>query len=190
MLAWMIEEKNIEPNVQVWDKPSARTTAFRVAISTGMKSPRNTAAPTGNVLHSEWRTLKNERSHVTKVSTIFFRSRQTDYAAFPMKAKYCPNTSIRKIVRSVHVEPRVPWLDALQQCRSTCALATNASRSNAVAHLKRILKLARSRLRSMSGATDEFTLAAAQCRTCDGWPNLPLKGHRSAPPREAGIGRK
>ena len=102
MLAWMIEEKNIEPNVQVWDKPSARTTAFRVAISTGMKSPRNTAAPTGNVLHSEWRTLKNERSHVTKVSTIFFRSRQTDYAAFPMKAKYCPNTSIRKIVRSAH----------------------------------------------------------------------------------------
>lgn len=34
------------------------------------------------------------------------------------------------------------------------------------AHLKRILKLDRLRLRGMSGATHEFTLAAA-----DGWPN-------------------
>jgi hypothetical protein len=44
------------------------------------------------------------------------------------------------------------------------------------AHLKRILKLDRLRLRGMSGATDEFTLAAA-VQNYDGWPNLHLKGH-------------
>lgn len=46
------------------------------------------------------------------------------------------------------------------------------------AHLKRILKLDRLRLRAMSGATDEFTLPL-RCRTCDGWPNFHLKGHQS-----------
>lgn len=41
------------------------------------------------------------------------------------------------------------------------------------------MKLDRLRLRGMSGATDEFTLAAVRFRPYDGWPNLPLKGHRS-----------
>ena len=43
--------------------------------------------PAGNVLRSEWRAFKNERSHVTKANTIIFRSRQTDCATCPMKAK-------------------------------------------------------------------------------------------------------
>jgi hypothetical protein len=64
------------------------------------------ACPAGNVLRSEWRAFKNERSHVTKANTIIFRSRQTDCATCPMKAKCCPNTSIRKIVRSVHEAAR------------------------------------------------------------------------------------
>jgi hypothetical protein len=55
------------------------------------------------------------------------------------------------------------------------------------AHLKRILKLDRLRLRGMAGATDELTLAL-RCRTCDGWPNFYLKGHRLRD-RYAGISK-
>jgi hypothetical protein len=67
--------------------------------------------PAGNVLCNEWRTFKNEPSHVTKANTISFRSRQTDYVACPMKAKYCPNAAFRKIAHA-SMKPLVILLGA------------------------------------------------------------------------------
>ncbi|PBJ02450.1 hypothetical protein BSF40_49410 [Pseudomonas sp. ACN5] len=117
--------------------------------------------PAGNPLHSEWRDFKNERSHVTKANTIIFRSRQTDCTTCPMKAKCCPNTALRKIARSVHESAR----DVARRIAATPAYQRSRHERKKVemlfAHLKRILKLDRLRLRGMSGATDEFTLAAA-----------------------------
>ncbi|MFK9083394.1 transposase [Pseudomonas neuropathica] len=114
-----------------------------------------------NLAYREWRAFKNERSHVTKANTIIFRSRQTDSVACPMKAKCCPNTSIRKIVRSVHEAAR----DVARRIAATPEYVRSRHERKKVemlfAHLKRILKLDRLRLRGMSGATDEFTLAAA-----------------------------
>ncbi|MCQ3008848.1 IS5/IS1182 family transposase, partial [Pseudomonas savastanoi] len=55
---------------------------------------------------SEWRAFKNQRSHVTKADTIIFRSRQTDCSKCSMKERCCPNTSFRKIARSVHEAAR------------------------------------------------------------------------------------
>ena len=54
------------------------------------------------------------------------------------------------------MKPRVMWLGESQRHLSMCALATIL-----FAHLKRVLKLYRLRLRGMSGATDELSLAAA-----------------------------
>lgn len=117
--------------------------------------------PAGNPLRSEWRALKNERSHVTKANTIIFRSRQTGCATCPMKARCCPHTSISKIARSVHEAAR----DVARRIAATPAYQRSCHERKKVemlfAHLKRILKLDRLRLRGMSGATDEFTLAAA-----------------------------
>ncbi|SDU86011.1 Transposase DDE domain-containing protein, partial [Pseudomonas rhodesiae] len=62
--------------------------------------------PTGHALRSEWRAFKNQRSHVTKADTIIFRSRQTDCSECSMKERCCPNTSFRKIARSVHEAAR------------------------------------------------------------------------------------
>ena len=78
-----------------------------------------------------------------------------------MKAKCCPNTSVRKIARSVHEAAR----DVARRIAKTPEyVRSHHERKKAemlFAHLKRILKLDRLRLRGMSGATDDFTLAAA-----------------------------
>lgn len=78
-----------------------------------------------------------------------------------MKAKCCPNTPIRKIVRSVHEAAR----DVARRIAATPEYVRSRHERKKVemlfAHLKRILKLDRLRLRGMSGASDEFTLAAA-----------------------------
>jgi len=78
-----------------------------------------------------------------------------------MKARCCPNTAFRKIARSVHEAAR----DVARRIATTPAYVRTRHERKKVkmlfAHIKRILKLDRLRLRGMSGATDEFTLAAA-----------------------------
>jgi hypothetical protein len=78
-----------------------------------------------------------------------------------MKPRCCPNMPFRKITRSVH--------EAARNFARGIATTPEYQRSRRerkkvemlFAHLKRILKLDRLRLRGLSGATDEFTLAAA-----------------------------
>ncbi|MGE8187469.1 transposase [Pseudomonas sp. NPDC086278] len=161
MLAWMVEEKDIEPHVPVWDKTERKNDSFSSSDFHWNEEAEEYRCPAGNPLRSEWRAFKNERSHVTKANTIIFRSRQTDCATCPMKAKCCPNTAFRKIARSVHEAAR----EVARRIAATPAYQRSRHERKKVemlfAHLKRILKLDRLRLRGMSGATDEFTLAAA-----------------------------
>jgi hypothetical protein len=77
-----------------------------------------------------------------------------------MKARCCPNTPIRKIARSVHESAR----DVARDIAKTVAYKQSRKDRKKVemlfAHLKRILNLGRLRLRGLSGARDEFLLAA------------------------------
>jgi hypothetical protein len=77
-----------------------------------------------------------------------------------MKARCCPNTPIRKIARSVHESTR----DVARAIAKTEAYRQSRKDRKKVeilfAHLKRILKLDRLRLRGPNGAHDEFLLAA------------------------------
>ena len=77
-----------------------------------------------------------------------------------MKNQCCPNTSIRKIARSIHEDAR----DVARAIATTDAYAQSRKDRKKVemlfAHLKRILKLDKLRLRGFSGAQDEFLLAA------------------------------
>jgi hypothetical protein len=72
----------------------------------------------------------------------------------------CQNTPIRKIARSIHEAAR----DVARQVAKTQEYQQSRRERKKVeilfAHLKRILKLDRLRLRGLSGASDEFTLAA------------------------------
>lgn len=79
-----------------------------------------------------------------------------------MKAQWYPNTSFRKIARSIHETAR----DVARRIASTPEYQRSRHEHKEVemlfAHLKRILKMDRLRVRDLSGATDEFTLAAVQ----------------------------
>ena len=117
--------------------------------------------PQGHALRSEARAFKNPRMHVTKADMIIYRSSQADCATCPIKDRCCPNTPIRKIARSIHERP-ASWRGKSQPLSNIGAHAGERKKVEmSFAHLKRILKLDRLRLRGLSGATDEFTLAAA-----------------------------
>src|SRR6201988_4284508 len=77
-----------------------------------------------------------------------------------LKPQCCPNEPARKIPRSVHEGAR----DFARDIAKTDAYVTSRRERKKVemlfAHLKRILRLNRLRLRGPHGARDEFLLAA------------------------------
>jgi hypothetical protein len=78
----------------------------------------------------------------------------------PLKPRCCPNTPARKVPRSIHEGAR----DLARDIAKTEAYQISRYQRKRVemlfAHLKRILKLDRLRLRGPNGARDEFHLAA------------------------------
>lgn len=161
MLAWMVNEKDIEPHVPVWDKTERKNESLSISDFQWSEEAQEYRCPTGHALRSEWRAVKNQRSHVTKADTIIFRSRQTDCSKCSMKERCCPNTSFRKIARSIHEAARNVARRIAATPRYVCFRHERKKVEMLFAHLKRILKLDRLRLRGMTGANDEFTLAAA-----------------------------
>ena len=91
---------------------------------------------------------------------ISYFSRVADCRDCPLKSKCCPNSPSRKITRHVHEAARdvaraiarTPAYDQTRRDRKKVEML--------FAHLKRILRLGRLRLRGPAGARFEFTLAA------------------------------
>ena len=161
MLAWMVNEKDIEPHVPVWDKTERKNGSLAISNFQRDEDAQGYRCSAGHALRSEWRAFKNQRSHVTKADTIIFRSRQTDCSKCSMKERCCPNTSFRKIARSVHEAARNVARRIAATPQYVCSRHERKKVEMLFAHLKRILRLDRLRLRGMTGANDEFTLAAA-----------------------------
>jgi len=160
MLSWMIEEKGIEPHIPVWDKSERKDGSFSRSDFQWDEQADEYRCPAGKALRCDWRQFKNPRTRITKADTILYKSRQSDCVACPLKMSCCPNTSFRKIARSIHEAAR----DVARQVATTPEYQQSRRERKKVevlfAHLKRILKLDRLRLRGLSGATDEFTMAA------------------------------
>ena len=160
MLAWLVEQKGIAPHVPVWDKTERKDNTFPSSDFQWDELANEYRCPAGRSLRSEWRPFKNTRTHVTKADTIIYRSSQSDCAACSMKDQCCPNTPIRKIARSVHEAAR----EVARAIAATPAYQRSWFERKKVemlfAHLKRIMKLDRLRLRGPNGAHDEFLLAA------------------------------
>ena len=160
LLGWMVDDKAIEPHVPVWDKTQRQDETFSSRDFQRDEQADQYRCPQGHVLRRQWRAFKNLRTHITKANTIIYRSRQSDCAACPMKSRCCPNTPFRKIARSVHESAR----DVARDIANTDAYRQSRKDRKKVeilfAHLKRIMKLDRLRLRGLSGAKDEFLLAA------------------------------
>lgn len=159
MLGWMVEEKAIAPHIPVFDKTERTDGTFQRDDFQWNEELDEYRCPAGNALRREWRPFKNPRTHITKADTIVYRSSKSDCSACPMKPRCCPNTSIRKIARSLHENAR----DVARQIATTPEYQRSRCERKKVemlfAHLKSILKLDRLRLRGLTGATDEFTLA-------------------------------
>jgi transposase len=160
MLNWLVNEKQIEPHVPVWDH-TPRTDETLPSSDFKWDEQRNEyRCPQGYALRTDWRPFKIARSHITKEDSIIYRSRQSDCARCPMKSRCCPQTPIRKIRRSIHEAAR-DVARALAKTRRYKQSRNDRKKVEVLfAHLKRILKLDRLRLRGPSGAHDEFLLAA------------------------------
>ena len=91
---------------------------------------------------------------------ISYFSRVADCRDCPLKPRCCPNSPSRKITRHIHEAAR----DVARAIAKTAAYEQTRRDRKKVemlfAHLKRILRLGRLRLRGPAGAQFEFTMAA------------------------------
>ncbi|MGC5808814.1 transposase, partial [Ralstonia pseudosolanacearum] len=160
MLGWMVEEKEIAPHVPVWDKTRRDDGTFQRGSFHWDEQANEYRCPGGHALRSDWRAYTNPRTHITKADTVIYRSSQHNCSGCAMKEQCCPNISFRKIARSIHESAR----DVARKLSATPEFKQSRRERKKVemlfAHLKRILKLDRLRLRGLSGAQDEFLLAA------------------------------
>ena len=160
MLGWLVETKQIEPHIPVWDKSDRADGTIASSDFVWNEAADEYRCPHGCSLRREWRAFSKPRTHITKAETIVYRSRSADCASCPLKSRCCPNTSFRKIARSVHEAAR----DVARRLAKTSRYRQSRRDRKKVemlfAHLKRILKLDRLRLRGPNGARDEFLLAA------------------------------
>jgi transposase len=160
MLDWMVNEKHIAPHVRVWDKTQRKDETLSIADFDWNEEANQYTCPEGHPLKSNWRPFKTPRNHVTQADTVVYRASQHDCTACSRKSECCPNTPHRKIARSIHEGAR----EVARQIARTDAFKQSGKQRKKVemlfAHLKRILKLDRLRLRGLAGAQEEFILAA------------------------------
>jgi hypothetical protein len=106
------------------------------------------------------KTLTTTDKLVNDGETVLYRASAHDCGPCPLKPKCCPKTPGRKIPHSIYEEAR----DVARALAKTEAFEQSRRDRKRVemlfAHLKRILKLGRLRLRGTRGAQNEFTLAA------------------------------
>ena len=160
MLNWMVQDKQIEPHVPVWDKTGRADDTLSSSDFRWDEQRNEYRCPQGFALRSEWRPFKNPRTHITKADRINYTARQSDCSSCPLKSRCCPNTPVRKITRSIY-EPARDVARAVAKTRRYKQSRNDRKKVEVLfAHLKRILKLDRLRLRGPSGAHDEFLLAA------------------------------
>jgi transposase len=160
MLNWLVNDQRIEPHVPVFDK-SERTdgTLSRADFTYDVEADAYTC-PAGKPLHRRRRLFRTPRPEALSDDTIRYRASKRDCDVCPLKARCCPNTPARKVTRSIHEAAR----DRARAIAQTEAYLVSRRERKKVemlfAHLKRILKLDRLRLRGPRGAHDEFLLAA------------------------------
>ena len=159
-LAWLVKQRGIAPHIPVFDK-SNRTdgTLSRSDFAFDPEQDRYTC-PAGKHLVQFHRTYATPRSGITKEGTRIYRASKRDCDACELKPRCCPNTPARKIPRDLDEDAR----DVARALANTPAYERSRHRRKKVemlfAHLKRILRLGRLRLRGPCGARDEFLLAA------------------------------
>ena len=139
MLGWLMRDKQIAPHIPVWDKSEREDATFGRSQFIFDAAQNRYECPAGKLLKPSWR--------VRKKNPFNYRASQHDCLPCPLKAKCCPNTPNRKITRS----PHEPARDVARAIAKTDAYRQSRKDRKKVemlfAHLKRILRLDRLRLR-------------------------------------------
>jgi transposase len=160
-LAWLVEDKGIEPHIPVFDKSARSNGTFERSDFSYDHDDDSYICPAGNRLRRSNRNFSKPRSGVDKDGSIRYRARQRDCQDCALRQRCTPNMAARKVTRSIHEGAR----DMARDIATTDAYLVSRRQRKKVemlfAHLKRILKLDRLRLRGPNGAKDEFHLAAA-----------------------------
>src|SRR3954451_10408486 len=159
-LAWLVKERQIEPHIPVFDKSNRTDGTFSRSDFVFDREENRYTCPQGKFLVLFRRSFAIPRSGITKDGTRLYRSSSSDCRPCELKVRGCPNTPQLKIPRDVDEDVR----DLARSLASTPAFDRSRHLRKKIeiffAHLKRILRLGRLRLRGPNGARDEFLLAA------------------------------
>jgi len=153
MLNWLVEEKRITPHIPVIDKSKREDGTFSREDFRYDDVADVYTCPAG-------KTLSTSGTIVNDGTTLLYRGAMQNCAPCPLKPRCCPNTPVRKVSRSIYERARdvaraLAGSEAFEQSRHD-----RKRIEMRFAHLKRILRLGRLRLRGPRGAQDEFVPAA------------------------------
>jgi transposase len=161
MLAWLVDEKGIEPHIPVFDHSRRRDGTFsRGDFSFDVEADTYTC-PAGKQLVTMRRQYSEPRTGLNSDNYMRYRASRADCDACAFKPRCCPGEPARKVMRSIHEGARDMARDIAETDEWIVSRRLRKKVEMLFAHLKRILRLDRLRLRGPCGARDEFHLAAA-----------------------------
>jgi hypothetical protein len=150
-LGWLIGT-GITPHIPVWDKSRREDGTFSRIDFTFDKERNVYVCPAGKLLTT---TGNIGADHILRYLAL-----KRDCETCPVKLKCCPNTPSRKVPRDLNEDAR----DHARALMGTPEFAKSRDERKKVemhfAHLKTHHRFERMRLRGLSGARDEFHLAA------------------------------
>jgi transposase len=153
MLGWLVDERGIEPHVTVFDKSARKDGSFSREDFSYDQANDVYICPGG-------KTLTTTGTRVNDGDTLLYRASKADCDACALRSRCCPNTPARKVPRSIHEHARDMAREIGKSWEGRVSRRLRKKIEMLFAHLKRILKLDRLRLRGPNGAHDEFLLAA------------------------------
>ncbi|MEM9495581.1 MAG: IS1182 family transposase [Pseudomonadota bacterium] len=161
MLAWLVEDKGIEPHIPVFEKGYRKDDSFgRDDFPYDHKHDRY-ICPAGKELLQYRHASRAAKGGRPDANGFFrYRAQKADCDACPLKPRCCPSQPMRKVLRHVHEGARDMAREIAKSDEYIVSRRERKKVEMLFAHLKRILKLGQLRLRGPTGARDEFHLAA------------------------------
>ena len=148
LLKWLVD-RQITPHVPVWDKAARHDGTFNRADFVFDRERNVYTCPGGAELTS---TGNIDQGHI-----VYYRASKNDCSVCSLKPK-CTTAAVRKITRDLDEDIR----DRVRALANTEAFQQSRRERKKIemrfAHMKRILRLDRLRLRGLSGARDEVLL--------------------------------
>jgi transposase len=153
MLGWLVYEHGIEPHVTVFDKSARKDGTFSREDFRYNHERDVYLCPGGKMLTTTGTRVNDD-------ATLLYRASKADCDGCSLKPRCCPKDVARKVPRSIHEGARDMARAIAKSWEGHVSRRLRKKIEMLFAHLKRILRLDRLRLRGPTGARDEFLLAA------------------------------